>query len=195
LTLKSFNAEPQATAPAAIVMPRDDSSDDINPYAPPAVPDPLLPLHAGPGVWRDGYFVVMHQESELPLVCVKTGLACRQRVRVEVFPMQLSKMPRRIAVPLASWWRIWAVYCREHVMLLGIGLVFGAQGLDSGMKWIFGGDFLVANVFAAGAIFVILALCGMFWGSPLDCVRSDGPYFWLRGACPRFLENLPEWPG
>lgn len=166
---------------------------EINPYASPTVVNSPVPLDAGIGVWRDGHLIVMHQDSRLPACCVKSGIACRTTSRVEVFPSKLSEVPLRIAVPLAAWWRHLAVYCREYLWLFGIVVIFSAIGLSSLMQWLVGNAFMIPDMLVAGMLFIAITAFGMLFGSPLDCVRSDGPYLWLRGASPRFLEKLPDW--
>ena len=47
---------------------------ELNPYAPSAVAPSENPLAAiGVGCWRHGTLLVVHEDAELPPICVKTG--------------------------------------------------------------------------------------------------------------------------
>jgi hypothetical protein len=172
-----------------------DSSGEINPYASPQVPDPRKAYaDAGIGVWRDGELVVMHERSVLPAFCVKTGRPTLGGATVEMYRMELSSIPRRIRIPLASRWRIWPVRFIEQAAPLGLGLMFGTLLTALVIRRATGWEIEMYAAVAAGAAFILLVACGMLFGEPLHCVRSEGSYVWLQGADRRYLDRLPEWP-
>jgi hypothetical protein len=172
------------------------SPGEINPYASPQVPDARIAYaDAGIGVWRDGELTVMHELAVLPPFCVKTGQPTSKRATVQIFRMELSSAPRRMAVPLASWWRVASVWCKDWLGCSGFALIFFAIAATVWIeRWTGWDDLEVNAVLVAGAVFFGMVAWGLLFGDPVDCVRSEGSYLWLRGADRRFLNRLPEWP-
>jgi hypothetical protein len=171
----------------------DELHSDTNPYAAPATGDGPVPLEVGVGVWREGHLIVMHESASLPPFCVKSGMPALRRAIVEIFRFELAAAPIKLAVPLAHWWRIVAVWCRYHVLLLAVGVMLPAFMLAPMLKRLTGDQMEVQIAIGAGAFYLSLFAFGIIFGSPLNCVRSHGHYIWLKGADLRFLDRLPDW--
>src|SRR3954451_3105290 len=95
-------------------------NSDVNPYAAPQVPDPLVDFaHMGIGVWRDDDCIVMHRDAGLPPFCVKTGEPSRGAANIDAtWLYQAFKVyvnAPQLAVPLAQRWRIVAAWYKHFL--------------------------------------------------------------------------------
>ncbi len=178
-------------------MNEGSTPPDINPYAPPSVPDPLLADRGPSGAWRDGKYLVVHRSGgALPHICLLTGLPAEMRLPVQIrwsYPVDFSMRDTK----------------------LEIGLTIEASR-KNGRYGNFG---CAANILSVVGVIVLVAFGPVLWG-PLTFVmfvaiglsaasgaiiahytqflrfsKARGEYIWLRGAGPRFLEQLPVWPG
>jgi hypothetical protein len=86
----------------------DDRAADaeINPYAPSAIPEPMVQrADRGIGVWRDGSDLVMHPQAELPRFCLLTGEKARYGYLVKIawgYPLGFSQRTLGLYVPLSE---------------------------------------------------------------------------------------------
>lgn len=78
--------------------------------------------------------------------------------------------------------RRWAIaYCCFGV-LAGLVMFFG--GLADGNGW----------VAMLGIILLITgAVCGVWKGTIISAAKIDKEFVWVKGACPEFLAQLPDW--
>ncbi len=173
-----------------------DAQPEINPYAPSAIPEPLVrPVDRGIGVWRDGTEIVMHSQAVLPRVCLITGRPARYGYLVKIawsYPVDYQWRTLRLYVPLAA-----EVHhlCRRR-------------------RWTAIGSFVAAVVLAGLAMYrhdltgpagitvallslIVIGLAAFYfyvqYSQLLYFGSLEGDYFRLRGADSRFLDKLPEW--
>jgi hypothetical protein len=167
------------------------SAVEVNPYAASVVAEPLVPSVdiLGVGAWRDGDYLVMHQQATLPKICLFTGRpATRQRVvKLEWEHRFLSSKRLRLASPLCDRW-VWAD--RIHLwtgLAAGSAAVVGAatmiQNGGSG-QWL-----LPAIVRSA-----IVAIYTQFKEQGCGVAKARGDYLWIAVAGRDFLAQLPPWP-
>jgi hypothetical protein len=170
---------------------------DINPYVPPAVPDPLLAPQSPGGAWRDGPFLVVHRlGATLPHICLRTGTPAVLRRSVTIkwsYPIDVSTRTTAVDVGLSG--RAARMNRRLELggnLASGAGIVAGAVALYAaeGMtRPIFTIVFLPFFIlFAGGLIASDRARLLRFW-------RARGEYLWLKGASEPLLDHLPAWPG
>lgn len=172
----------------------------INPYAPSAV----VAEAARPevGVWRDGPLVVMHKDAELPRICIDTGLpavGAREFRAVWKGAGDLFSSGKYIYLPLSR--EPLRAFARARLQsLIGLALalvVLIVCFLTPVLAQL--GDWVVPAVLlpsiALGAVGI-----GLWWASyrtlaePLKVVYAHGPYLWMAGTHPAFLDQLPAWP-
>lgn len=180
---------------------RSPSENELNPYQAPATADrSVIYSGTGVGVWRDGDKIVMHEEAQLPPICIKTGVPTTRRLVVWAnwaVPKGTFRIaPPRIAIPLSQGWRIFAASCNKNPRGLAfvvflptvlVAMIFEqAWGLRFGalMHW---------GAMAGAVIFLVALGWVSIAGDLLECVRSEGQYHWLQGACEQFLNQLPQW--
>ncbi|WP_425617168.1 hypothetical protein NA78x_000839 [Anatilimnocola sp. NA78] len=179
---------------------------DPNPYASPAgpneQPDP------GIGSWRDGRYLVMHMNAELPHYCITTGEAAdgaRELVLSWRAPGDLLSRTHQFWLPQARKYRL--EYARQKgISKLGLGLmglvpitvVFGIPALlnvvPDGRQdvWV---ALLMILTLLVGLAGMALWLRALFTARPpLKHVNSWRDYVWFEGAHPNFLAHLPQWP-
>jgi len=179
------------------------SSADVNPYAPPQVPDPILTPDPGIGVWRDGQLLVMHKDAELPRVCIYTGeraVGAREYRLVWKCTGDLFSREKNLYLPL----------CRRHLRAFAwqrlqslVGLLLSAVSL---LIMLFAplllpvlGDLVFLYVVPPG---LLLGIAGVvmwivsYYGTnqPLILVHARGDYLWFGGLHVSFLQALPQSP-
>jgi hypothetical protein len=172
------------------------TTDDINPYAPPQVLDPLLEFEAaGLGVWRDGALLVMHKDAQLPPWCIKSGRpATRWRPITlpwtrQAFALRYEQLELRL--PVSERWfflsGLWSTALATGwmiaVLLVAPIAMFG--DLDG---W--------AQLAIAAAIFVTLIMLLYLYATVnlfFTVVQVKGNYLWISGPNRRFLQHLPPW--
>jgi hypothetical protein len=192
------------------------SDAPFNPYQAPMAPSvaPFSPT-GNPyeaGVWRQGNLLVMHKMARLPDRCVKTNDPTAERLN-----RKLSWHHPAIYLALLFNIIIYVVLASvlRHQAAIQIGL--GPEGLAWRRKVIaISWSGIIASIAAFIAafqfdpdvspqIFVPLLLGGIFgtlgfaiFG--LTCARVvaakriDHHYVWLKGVCPDYLNQLPEFP-
>jgi hypothetical protein len=189
------------------------SSD--NPYAPSLVPAVRAhPDWPETGIFRDRHYVVKHGDVAFPALCIVTGQSTQrtERLRLQCIQANDGSLPASyhflgepryvIDVPLAENWRKrrWPGIVLSFAVL-GISFMGFVTGVIS-FVLIFQGtaerDIYVRDVLLTGGSAISFAI-GIYlrdvaYGR-LQLVYIDRGYYWLRGACPQFLESLPLWPG
>jgi len=170
---------------------------EINPYAPPSVPDPLLADRLPSGAWCDGKYLVVHRSgATLPHLCLLTGLPAQMRLPVPIrwsYPVDYSMRTTTVEIGVT-------IEARQHHVR------YDKVGCIAHLVPVLGVAVLVAfgRLFSGPAIFAILVAMGI--GLAVGSIishssqflrfsKARGEYIWLRGAGPRFLEQLPVWPG
>jgi hypothetical protein len=173
-----------------------DDTQRINPYAPSAIPQPLVPLaDRGIGVWRDGPDIVMHPQATLPRYCVVTGEPARFGYFLRIAwsrPLDITPRSLGLYVPLSA--KVHHL-CRKR-------------------RWQAGGSFLAAcapltlavirydiagagGIAASVGILFVVALVAFYvyvqYSQFLYFASIEGDYLRLKGADERFLQRLPEW--
>ena len=173
------------------------STADVNPYAAPQVPDAMLVEPECVGAWRDGNRLVVHRHlTALPRICLLTGQPAGQRRSVDVswsYPIDIWTRMLRLQVSvcdsaLASnrrWkWLIAGMALGVFALLIG---VFSAPHLLP-----FELGYLIGPL-GVVLLFTSAQVLGRFPALRFKRVRGD--YLWLAGAGPKFLDQLPSWPG
>ena len=170
---------------------------DINPYAAPSVPDPLLD-DRGPagGPWRDGKFLVIHRlGGDLPHICLLTGEPADVRLPVQIqwsYPIDYSMRTTWVQVGLTQEARLKSermglIGCWAH--LVSIVAIIAIVSLSGQMSRL-----LFLSLFAPFLLTVVVGMICSHYSKQLRFVKARGEYIWLRGAGPRFLDQLPVWP-
>jgi hypothetical protein len=171
---------------------------DLNPYAAPHVLDPVLPERGLAGsAWRDGKFLVVHRlGATLPHVCLHTGEPAEMRLPIHVrwsYPVDFTTRDTvvEIGMTLAASrrnTRLGHAGCASHLVAV-VAIFCLALG---------GGQFSRPVFLLLLVPLLVSAVCGMVISHYTELLRfakARGEFIWLRGACPRFLEKLPDWPG
>jgi hypothetical protein len=189
-------------------------TEQINPYAAPAVADPYAPKKNDPanpfaGLWREGSLLVMHKEAPLPDICLKSNEPATRRLKrslswhppayyllvllhilIYVVVALLVRKTATIYIPLTDDW-----YARrQRRMLFAWGTIFACIGL-----FVAGVAFIDRQPWAPwamiGAIVLALAItiyglvaCRMVWPK-----RMTDQYIWLKGVHPEYLNRLEVW--
>jgi hypothetical protein len=174
---------------------------DINPYAAPRVPDPLLPDRPPPGgAWRDGRMLVVHRRGgALPHICLLTGQPADVRRREQVewwymidFARRLTTVEFGLSKPADQSNRRWR-RCGSVVMIAApclfvtvmVAIVLGLLPGRYLLLWIVGS-------------LMTLAAGGLVYSRHSPLLRFErvrGDFLWIRGAHSTLLACLPEWPG
>jgi hypothetical protein len=169
---------------------------DINPYAPSAIPQPLLPLaDRGIGVWRDGSEIVFHPQAELPRFCVVTGEPARFGYPLRIAssrPFDITPRSLGLYVPLSAQVhflcrrRRWqALGSLAAAALLAVLANFSYNLTSFAVAAASVGILLIVTV----AVFYVYVQYSQF----LYFSSLEGDYLRLKGADERYLRRLPEW--
>src|SRR5687768_1782534 len=170
---------------------------DHNPYAPPSLrPLPDLAEAIGVGAWRHGTLLVLHEEFQLPPICLKTGgpaTTHRNCVICWSHPLRWPREYLHVPVPLAERPAFLFGPGRPIIGVLAIVATLvcaGAIVAASLLRIAPITYFAWASGFIAG---VLLVWCSTL-GQPLRFVKRWRKYYWLSGAGSKYLAQLPEWP-
>jgi len=171
---------------------------DINPYAAPRVPDPVLPDRPPPGgAWRDGRLLVVHRlGGALPHICLLTGQPADVRLPVHIhwsYPIDYSMRNTLVEIGLTTGAsrknvRNSNAGCAANgVSVVGMITLIVIRGqLSRPLFWV-----LLAPLILSAVIGMIVS----HYSNLLRFAKARGEYIWLRGADVRFLDQLPLWPG
>lgn len=172
-----------------------DAANSPNPYAPSAVAA-VCNRENELGVWRDGDALVMHLQAALPPICIRTGEPAthsRQFTLVWFYPVDWSQRRLYMQLPLAD--APYAAYAKRERAILPAFVISASVGLGALLLPILP-DGLRAALAVAGFGFAIIWLAlVLISGNALRFVRAKDQYLWIRGCDPRFLAQLPPWPG
>jgi hypothetical protein len=186
-------------------MAESFSTADINPYAPPSIPDPLLKPDPGIGVWRDGSLLVVHRDAMLPPICVKTGLPAAEWIGVPVAFFDFSTLSRirfTLRAPLSAravWWRRIGPRIALAVAAVAFACVplaiWLAPRVGQPGRATYGFPFDRPLIFVAAVVGLIAVFMALGGWRLLELHRHQRGYFWFTGARGKFLDYLPRWPG
>jgi len=187
--------------------------DEINPYSSPAITTPIKPPSdpASGGVWRQGKLLVMGREAILPERCVKTNLPAEGRT----LRRDLSYYPPWVAVLILLNILIFAAVaviiqkratihiglCEERIakrwrtiviswMIVICSVCLGVTSLlmiDYSELAI---PMLLVSIFTC----VVGGLYGVLASRIVTASKIDKTHIWLRGVCPEYLAELPDFP-
>jgi hypothetical protein len=172
---------------------------DINPYAAPRVPDPLLD-ERGPagGPWRDGKYLVVHRlgGAAAPHLCLITGEPAEMSIPVPIqwsYPVDYSMRTTLVNVGLTRETSRRATRndklgCVAHLVSIPAILMLVALG----------GQMPRPLYLVLMTVLITCAVLGIIFShfsKFLRFAKARGEFIWLRGAGPRFLDQLPVWPG
>jgi hypothetical protein len=170
---------------------------EINPYASPASSGGYE-SGAGPGigVWSDGNTFVMHQRATLPEICIETGLpAVRYRRFGMLWSYPIDWSTRRLYLRLPLCESAFRRYRREW--FIGVAAILLPLCIAVGAFVIFGERFppllTLGLMFLSPSGVVVWVLLRWRNGHPVRFVRVYKDYFWISGAAPQFLGQLPRW--
>lgn len=171
----------------------------INPYAPSAVANDARPEV---GVWREGPLLVMHKDATLPRMCIVTGLpavGAREFRAVWKGARDLFSSGKYMYLPLSQEpLRAFAQARLQSLIGLALALVvmivFFLLPVLSQL-----GDWVVPAVLLPSIAMGFVGV-GLWWANyrtlsePVKVVDAHGPYLWMAGTHPAFLDQLPAWP-
>lgn len=171
---------------------------DSNPYSSPAEAGGYVnEAQAGVGIWSDGNYLVFHREAAFPQICLKTGLPATRNRRFDLlwsYPIDWSKRRLRLQLPYSediylAYRRRWlagtlSLMCSILIAFFGILLLSLSNST---------GELIVPLILMIPAGVSAWAILHWWDGNPVRFVRVRGPYFWISGASPQFLAQLPEW--
>ncbi len=193
------------------------NSEHLNPYAAPQLEGGYAPTwETGlDGLWRDGEVLVMHKESPLPPICVKSGQPATDWLQRDLiwhprwitwtifaaFPVYivLALLLTRKASIMVGLSRQWVIRRRIR-MLVTAGIIAGGMALAVG-------GFLLADHGMGYEIAILLVPTGVLGGliggtayGQYACrlvwpQRMSNQFIWLKGVHPDFLKLLPAWTG
>jgi hypothetical protein len=174
-------------------------TSDLNPYASPECVDPL-PTDVF-GAWRDGSMLVIHNQTNLPRVCVVTGkLAAGARDLLVVWksPGDILARQTHLLVPLCRKELDRYKFARR-LILSGWLLTAGAIAIGVLRLLLLTNDPWTRQILTLLAVLTGMAglaawLIGVAINHiPLTVAMGRGDYIWLAGAHREFLSRLPAW--
>jgi hypothetical protein len=169
---------------------------DQNPYAPPrADPAPDFEPVLGVGAWRHGTLVVLHEEAQLPPLCVKSGVSAPYGLWPIrwTHPLRWPAEHLEVMVALSPRAEFW--HTGGRVVALTLALVAASITLAAAAAglWLAREEAIAPAMLGCVAAIVLFA----WWHSlaqPLWLVKRRRKYYWLSGAHKKFLAQLPHWP-
>lgn len=174
----------------------EEDAQRLNPYAPSAIPQPVLPLaDRGIGVWRDGSEIVMHPRATLPRFCIVTGEGARFGFYLKIpwsRPLDITPRSLGLYIPLSE--KVHYLCRRRRWQAAGGALAacvlpaIAFLGLESVETLAMG-----VSVGAMLAIWVAAFYVWVQYTQFLYFAAIEGDYLRLKGADPRFLRRLPDW--
>ena len=169
-----------------------------NPYASPADAGGYDPQgSAGIAVWSDGKYVVLHRDASFPLICLKTGEpATRQRKYGLLWSYPIDWSSRRLYLQLPLCESVYRSYVKRWwagIFVVALPILVMFYGFSQAPENRLPDGFVAVLIFLTPAGFIAWAILRWWDGKPLKFVRVRDNYFWLSGADPRFLAQLPPW--
>lgn len=167
----------------------------------------------GPGMWRDGKYLVVRRGAVFPDVCIKSNLPAHGGRVVQVIEWH----PRawyaiRLLHPAADA-AIWAFATRKATLEVGLskawlrkrlrGRVFGGTVIAGGFAAMVAALVWMTKAFEQGMLLFLVGMFVMFAGLVyamsanvlVSARRMSQDYIWLRGIHRDFLACCPVWPG
>ncbi len=198
-------------------MSQNPFSDSIpNPYQAPSAPTFAPSPFAGgspydSGVWRQGSLLVMHRMARLPDRCVKTNEPTAARLKQNLFwhhpaiyaslllnliiyvvlanvlghraKIEVGIGPQGLARRRTVIWTAWLGVLASVAAFIG-AFQFDPESSQAFLPLLLGGIFG----------FLGFAIFGLICVRVVSAKRIDHHYIWLKGVCPAYLQQLPEFP-
>jgi len=166
---------------------------EINPYQSPLADSvPPKKPSAEVGIWRKGSRLMVHRNTRLPDICLKTGTPADRRI-----PMQVGRFSRnnkrkyRIEIPVShAWWN-------RHVFMfrLAVGLLLfaGASGIVWGV--VYDAPPLPPHIDLALFVMLFVGIILLFTNQFVTIGKSTETHVSLECVHRDVLARFPEWPG
>jgi len=158
------------------------------------------------GLWRDGDILVVKKGAPFPPRCVKTNqptsfflkrelhynspwvyLTVFLGLLILVIVALVTRKSATLHVGLSEEYnreRKRAILTAWMIALSGIGLFVAGIGYEQAVA-------LSVGIFA----FVGAIIYGTIKGRVISAKKIDDQFAWVKGVCPEFLDQLPEWRG
>lgn len=187
-------------------------SSPVNPYQSPLAAQVVdgLQIHDSEGLWRKGKILVMRRNAQLPNRCVKSNQPTDLRLQrnlqwhhpmialtiligllVYIILAVILTKKATIHIGLSDEW-----FAKRRQAIL-IGWVTALGSIALGVI----GIVMVDQVPACGWLILvgfITFFVGIIYGAVcarmVSPSRIDDEYVWLKGVCPEYLAELPDWP-
>jgi hypothetical protein len=194
-------------------MTTNPFSDDLNPYAPPAIVAEQVFATPAVALYRDGNTLVMHRHAKLPPRCIKSNAPTSRYLKRDLrwapswvlllllvnlliclIVMLIVQKTAKIDIGLSDEW---FARRRFRIALAWIGSLASVVLFVVGIVLLDGSNSAVGPLLMLGSVILFLtaALFGAFGARMVYAKKIDDHYIWLRGACPEYLEGLPQFPG
>ena len=190
-------------------------AEEVNPYAPSAVPTKAAPLPRGSvGAWRQGNQLVAYRHWSLPPFCLRTNGPAETSVRRTVYwlhpAVYIALISPLIFVILALVLRkrmildlpLSQAFREQHKRKLLVSSLFTAGGLLVTALGVVLAVNLDADAGPAIFVFILVGFLAILIGSIwlnrvyniITASKIDGDYAWIKGVDSGYLERLPVWP-
>ncbi len=162
------------------------------------------------GVWRDANTLVMKKDAELPDRCVKSNLPAETHLPrdltwhpvwvyllvllsplIYIIVALLIRKKAKISIGLTDA----CAAKRRNAILIAWLLALAGLGVIIGGFATLTGDATVITTLAGIVVMIVGANWGMRGSSMVSVSKIDDEYVWLKGVCPEYLDELPEWEG
>ena len=187
-------------------------SGDENPYQAPVVADLVDHPHSATGVdglWRKGNLLVMHRNAPLPERCVKSNAPTNRRLKrtlswhhpavfLSIFAglliyVVLALVLRKTATIYIGLSEEWFAKRRRAMLVAWTTVLVSVPLFIAGMWGIDRSEAYALLVTAGVFLFLGGAIYGLVCARMVAPTRITATHIWLKGVCPEFLTDLPEW--
>ena len=162
-------------------------------------------------VWRDDQTLVMKKDAELPDRCVKSNLPAETHLPRDlswhpgwvylvlvlggpIFYILVALLIRKTAKISIGLTDAWAAKRRNAILiawllaLAGLGVIIGGFATLKDPA-------PVITLLAGILVMIVGAIWGIVGARMVSVSKIDDEYVWLKGVCPEYLDELPEWEG
>lgn len=162
------------------------------------------------GVWRDGNTLVMKKDAVLPDRCVKSNLPAETHlprdlswhsswlfllvllnILIYVIVALIVRKTAKIEIGLTDLW----AKKRRNAILIAWLLVLAGLGTIVGGFATLQGDAPLITLLGGIVVMILGAVWGIVRARLVTVTKIDDEYIWLKGVCPEYLDELPEWEG
>ncbi|MCA9196174.1 MAG: hypothetical protein KDA87_01505 [Planctomycetales bacterium] len=184
---------------------------DLNPYASPVTENIIQVAEiVDGGMWRDNKLLVVRKMAVFPDRCVKSNQPTNRRLKRKlawhhpaVYLTILASLLIYVILALClqkravlhvglsdPWFRK-----RRRAIVLGWLGVLCSVGLWLAAITVQGDENLQISLMLSGvALFFTAATFGALASRMVAATKIDNDFVWLKGVCPEFLADLPQWP-